>query len=448
MSSIYRRYRVLWPDHLGLARGKYLPARAAAKGTSFCLGVYLQGYDKGIYEVETGVDPTGFPDLEAEFDIGDARPCWEPGTGVVIADLFFDHRPFAASARHTLRRAVADWEALGYRPKIGIELEAYVLEADDAGGWRPSETPSAYVYGTGSLVDPTGLVIDIMNRAEDADIAVESLNTEFDSPQFELTLEYGDALAAVDDVFLFKELAREVANEHGLKLTFLGRPFTDRAGSGLHVNMSLADDEGRNALHDPTRSDGLSDLAGHCIAGLLAHHEGLTALCAPTVNAYRRLVPGELVGQWANWGFDHRCTAVRVPPQRGAATRLEHRMADGAANPYLAVAAVLQAARLGAIERLDRPEPEGGDGVDSINTDRRCAANLGEAVKELAADRALTEAVGVEVVANFIGIKQIEWDAFVAAEPSWADAGIGSDSDDGAGARITDWELANYLPFH
>ncbi len=448
MSSIYRRYRVLWPDHLGLARGKYLPARSATKGTAFCLGVYLQGYDKGIYEVETGVDPTGFPDLEATFDIGDARPCWEPGTGVVIADLSFDHRPFAASARHTLRRAVADWEALGYRPQIGIELEAYVLEPDGSGGWRPYETPSAYVYGTGSLVDPTGLIIDIMDRAEESEIAVESLNSEFDSPQFELTLEYGDALAAVDDVFLFKELAREVANEHGLKLTFLGRPFTDRAGSGLHVNLSLADAEGRNALHDPSRSDGLSDLAGHCIAGLLDHHQGLTALCAPTVNAYRRLVPGELVGQWANWGFDHRCAAVRVPPQRGSATRLEHRMADGAANPYLTVASVLQAARLGAVRRLERPDPETGDGVDSVNTDRRCAANLGEAVKELAADAALTEAVGADVVANFIGIKQIEWDTFVAAEPGWSEIGADTGTQAGGGDRITDWELANYLPFH
>ncbi|MEL6983259.1 MAG: glutamine synthetase, partial [Actinomycetota bacterium] len=324
----YRRYRVLWPDHLGLARGKYLPRRSAARGTSFCLGVYLQGFDKGIYEVETGVDPTGFPDLEAEFDLTSVRPCWEPATGVVVADLSFDHAPFDASPRHTLRRAVADWEALGYRPQIGIELEAYVLERADDGSWQPQDTPGAFVYGTGPLTDPTGLIPDILDRAEAAGIPVESLNTEFDSPQFELTLEYGDALDSVDNVFLFKELAKETAAERGLKMTFLGRPFADRAGSGLHVNMSLIGADGTNALYDSGAEDGLSPLAGQSIAGLLAHHEGLTALCAPTVNAYRRLVAGELVGQWANWGYDHRCAAVRVPPQRSEAIRCSNRVAS------------------------------------------------------------------------------------------------------------------------
>ncbi len=434
----YRRYRVLWPDHLGLARGKYLPRRSAIKGTSFCVGVFLQGYDKGIYEVPTGIDATGFPDLEAEFDLSAARPGWEPDTGVVVADLSFDHRPFAASARHALRRAVADWQALGYRAQIGIELEAYVLEPDGDRRWRPQETPSAYVYGTGSLMDPTGLVAKMMDRAEASGIPIESLNTEFDAPQFELTLQYGDAVEAVDDVFLFKELARETANEDGLLLTFLGKPLADRVGSGLHVNLSLAAEDGTNALYDSGAEDGLSALAGRCIAGLIAHHEGLAALCAPTVNAYRRLVPGELVGQWANWGYDHRCAAVRVPPQRGDATRLEHRLPDGAANPYTAVAAVLQAARLGLVAELDRPEPETGDGIESICTDRRCARNLADGLAALRRDEPLIEAVGPELVANLLGIKELEWSSFVEAEPDWADRPD----------VITDWERSTYLPFH
>ena len=433
----YRRYRVLWPDHLGLARGKYLPHRSAARGTAFCLGVFLQGFDKGIYEVETGVDPTGFPDLEADFDVDDARPGWEADTGVVIADLSFEHTPFAASARHTLRRAVADWEALGYRPQVGLELEAYVIEPDGDGGWQAQETPSAFVYGTGPLTDPTGLIPDILDRAEASGIPVESLNTEFDSPQFELTLEYGDPVETIDNVFLFKELAKETAAERGLRMTFLGRPFADRAGSGLHVNMSLLGADGANALHDPSTDDGLSELAGRCIAGLLAHHEGLAGLCAPTVNAYKRLVPGELVGRWANWGHDHRCAAVRVPPQRGEATRLEHRLPDGAANPYIATAAVLQAARLGVVAGLDRPEPETGDGMDSINTDRRVADDLAGAMEALAADKELVEAIGPDLVANQIGIKAEEWRAYTEAEPRWAEMG----------GEITDWEQATYLPF-
>jgi glutamine synthetase len=434
----YNRYRVLWPDHLGLARGKYLPRRSAAKGTSFCVGVYLQGYDKGIYDVDVGVDATGFPDLEADFDMLAVRRCWEPGTGVVVADLSFHHQPFATSARHALRRAVSAWEALGYRPQIGIELEAYVLEPDGSGHWRPHDTPSAFVYGTGPLTDPTGLIPDVLDRAEACGIPVESLNTEFDSPQFELTLEYGDAMEAIDNVFLFKELARETAAEHGLRMTFLGRPFADKAGSGLHVNLSLRAADGTNALYDSTSDDGLSELAGHCIAGLLAHHQGLAGLCAPTVNAYKRLVPGELVGLWANWGYDHRCAAVRVPPQRGEATRLEHRLPDGSANPYIAAAAVLQAARLGVINGLDRPQPETGDGLETVNTDRRCAENLRDAMADLETDRELTEAVGPDLVANLLGIKAEEWRAYTEAEPRWTEKT----------ATITDWERAVYLPFH
>jgi glutamine synthetase len=309
------------------------------------------------------------------------------------------------------------------------------------------------VYGTGSLMDPEGLILDIMDRAEQSGIPIESLNTEFDSPQFELTLEYGDAVAAVDNIFLFKELAREVTHEHGLKMSFLGRPFDGLAGSGLHVNMSLAESglgdmnlgsqKAANAFDDPSGPDGLSPLAGRCIAGLLAHHKGMAALCAPTVNAYRRLVPGELVGQWANWGHDHRCAAVRVPPQRGSATRIEHRMADGAANPYTAAAAVLQAARLGVVGEVDLPEAETGDGMDSINTSTRCATNLSEALDDLEADQGLVNAVGSDLVANLVGIKRLEWDSFVAAEPGWADSGSDGDQN-----LVTDWEREIYLPFH
>lgn len=444
----YGRYRVLWPDHLGLARGKYLPERSAGRGTGFCVGVFLQGLDKGIYEVETGIDANGFPDLDAEFDLADARPGWEDDTGVVIADLSFQHQPFEASARRTLQRAVADWEALGYRPKIGIELEAYLLEPTDGGGWQAHETPAAYVYGTGPMTDPTGLIDEIMRRAAHSGIPVESLNTEFDSPQFELTLEYDDAVTAVDNVFLFKELARETAFQYGLKLTFLGKPLAGRAGSGLHVNLSLSRADGTNAYHEPDAEDGLSPLARRCIAGLLAHHEGLAALCASNANAYQRLVPGELVGQWANWGYDHRCVAVRVPPQRGDGTRLEHRLPDGAANPYVATAAVLQAARLGVMAELDPPAAETGDGMEVIGTDRRCATDLAAALDALEADGELTAAVGSDLVANLIGIKRLEVEARnQAGEDAGPDDRDGTGADGSVESALTAWDRTHYLPY-
>jgi len=256
---------------------------------------------------------------------------------------------------------------------------------------------------------------------------VESINSEYDTPQFELTLVYDDALTAVDDIFLFKLMARELAARKGLLLTFIGKPFADRGGSGFHVNMSLDNDDGLNALHDPSAADGLSPLARQCIAGMIAHFESSAGICAPTVNAYKRLKPAQLAGFWANWGYDHRGVSVRVPHERGAATRLEHRMPDGAANPYLATAAVLQAARLGVVHQLTPPPPEEQDCLTSQSTTRHVPENLSLALDALEADAAFVAAVGPELVAQFTAVKRGEWSKFVAA--------------------VTDWELKTYLPF-
>jgi glutamine synthetase len=170
----------------------------------------------------------------------------------------------------------------------------------------------------------------------------------------------------------------------------------------------------------------------------MAHHEGLAALCAPTVNAFKRLQVGTLSGVYANWGYDHRCATVRIPPHRGSLTRVEHRMPDGAANPYIATAAVLQAARLGVVHQLDAPDPETGDGIESINTERRVGEHLGAALDDLVADTELVEAVGADLVANFVDIKRHEWNRYTEAEGEWA----------ATADRITDWEWAWYFPFH
>lgn len=434
----YARYRVLWPDHLGLARGKYLPARVADRGTAFCVGTYLLGYDREIYEVECGMDPTGFPDVDARYDIGDARPGWEPGTGVLITDITKDGALFPVSARTALRKAIADWKALGYTAKVGIELEAYIMEPDGDGGWQPFDTRSAFVYGTGPFTDPTGLIDEIMLAAEASDIPVETFNAEFDFPQFELTLEYGDALEAIDNIFLFKELARETALAHGLLLTFLDKPIAEKSGSGVHINFSMNDEAGNNVFEDASAEDGLSELAHQCIAGLLAHHEGLSALLAPTVNSYKRLRPGQLAGYWANWGHDHRFAAVRVPPHRGRATRIEQRTGGGTANPYTATAGVLQAALLGVRAKLECPPNETGDGVESINTDRCAPPSLSAGLDALEADAELGNAIGPALVANFIGIKRHEWESYVSATPDW----------ERHTETVTPWELDTYLPFH
>ncbi len=422
------RVRVLWPDHLGLPRGKYIPSRYADHGVRHCKGTWALGFDREMTPYTTGSGwEVGLPDMEARYEAADIRPGWEEGTRVVVADLTSDGEPVAVSPRAALRRAIADWDAKGLTSFAGIELEAYLLEPDGEGGFRPIDTPGAYVYGTGTAVDPEGVIDDIWRAAEVSELTLESVNSEYDNGQFELTLRYADALRAADDAFLFKVLAREVAAKRGFLLTFLGRPIPDRGGSGLHLNLSWCDSSGANVINDDASADGLSELATHAIGGMLEHHRALAGLCAPTVNAYKRLKPAQLSGYWRNWGYDHRGATVRVSAERGAGARLEHRLSDGAAPVHVALAAVLQASLLGVEHKSDPGAPEGGNGLDVTEATVGTPANLGEALNELEADTALVEAIGADLVAQHLAVKRTEWQRFLEA--------------------VTDWELREYLPF-
>ncbi len=425
--SDYHRIRALFPDHLGLARGKYLPAHLAHKGTRHCISLFALGFDRTMVPAPGAKLLEGLPDVDLSITMSEVRPGWEANTGVVIGDLSFRGQPLEIAPRTVLKKAIAAWQELGYNPKVGIELEAMVLEPDGAGGWREWTTPTAYVYGTGLAVDPVGLFDEIMAVARVCQLPIESINSEYDTPAFELTLEYTDALKAVDDVLLFKLMAREIAARKGLLLTFIGKPFADRGGNGFHVNLSLEDKDGKNAMSDVSSQDGLSDLAKSCIAGLIHHHEGMAAICAPTVNAYKRLRPAQLAGYWANWGYDHRGATVRIPAERGSATRIEHRMSDGATNPYLATAVVLHAARLGLTNNLELPAPEEQDCLEHQSTTRHVPNDLSLALDAFLADSSLRAALGEEVVLQFEAVKRAEWDKFTAA--------------------VTDWEKNYYLPF-
>ncbi len=428
MGREFDRVRVLWPDHLGLARGKYVPAGLAGQGARHCTGTWSLGYDRGMTpETRGSYWNEGLPDFDASFDMADVRPGWEEGTRVVVADLTRHGAPVSVAPRSALRKAIADWRDLGFDPMVGMEFEAYVFAPDGAGGWAPLDTPGAYVYGTGPAVDPHGLVEAIWKACDAAEIPLESVNSEYDTPQFEFTLRYRDALRAADEGFLFKVLAREVAHRMGLLLTFMGKPLSDRGGSGLHINFSFTDREGSNAINDPSSEDGLSALARHSMGGLLAHHQALAGLCAPTVNAYKRLRPASLSGYWANWGYDHRGATIRVPNERGPAARLEHRLSDGAAVVHTAMAAVLQAARLGWSSGADPGAPESGNGMDTIDATVGVPETLELALDALEGDTALVEAVGEDLVAQHVAVKRSEWGRYIAA--------------------TTDWEIREYLPF-
>lgn len=435
--SGYKRIRTLFPDHLGLARGKYVPIHLAGDGTRFCITLFALTYDRTMAIAPGSRILEGLPDCDLNYDMNVVRPDWQERTGIVIGDLNYHGEPLMISPRHVLKKAIADWKALGYDVKVGIELEAMVLQPDGKGGWVEWDTPGAYVYGTGPHVDPIGLMQEIMDTALAVGLPVEAINSEYDTPAFEMTLQYGDCLEAVDNIFLFTLLARETALKHGLRLTFIGKPFGDRGGNGLHVNFSLVDAEGNNAMFDAEAADGVSALAKQCIAGLIAKHETISLLCAPTVNAYKRLQPAQLAGYWANWGYDHRGTTVRIPHERGRKTRLEHRMSDGSASPYLATAAVLQAARLGVVNNWPLPVAEELDCLESQSTERHTADSLLEACDLLEADAEFVAAFGEESVTQLVAVKRHEWERYVAAVPDW----------ESRGKEVTEWEISFYTPF-
>jgi glutamine synthetase len=411
------RVRVLFADQLNIARGKYVPVTEARKGAvRLCAGTYAVTYSRALIDAPGGTLLQGLPDFEAVFDPGALRPSWEPNTRIALADLHMEGEVFPLCGRSALKRAIAEWRALGYEPMVGIELEAYVFQRAPDGSWIPYDTPGAAVYGTGPFCDPAGLMDLIWAYANACGLPIESMNAEFDTPQFELTLKFADALTAADDIFLFRQCAREVLYRRGYLLSFLPKPIPGKSGNGLHVNLSLRDTAERNAFNHADSND-LPLLMRGCIAGLIRHHEAMAGLLAPLTNSYERLKPESLSGYWANWGIDHRSVSVRVSAEKGEGARIEHRLGDAAASPYVAIAAVLQAARLGAVHGYDLPPPETGDGLKTVNTERHTAHSLGEAIDALVADTVFTAALGQKLVDNYASIKRAEIDELDGKSP-------------------------------
>jgi glutamine synthetase len=402
-----KRLRLLFSDVLGVERGKYLFGDVADAGHSaFCIGVYPLTTDKEILDISRQQFDVGLPDVEAFMDV---------------------------NPRRVLRLAVEPWRAMGLEPMFAFESEFYLLEPGSDGGWQPVDLPSHRVYGTGASVDPSGTVDAMVKAAQQCGFPIEGWASEFDSAAFEVNLRYKEVIPAADECFLFRLLVKEIAIKQGKLATFMGRPFNDRGGSGLHLNISFRRNDGANAFHDPNAPDGLAPMVKECVAGMLAHHEGISAIAAPHANAYKRLQPDMLNGYWANWGYDDRTVCIRIPPARGEGTRIEHRMADGAANPYLVAAAVLHAARFGMEHQMSPPEPQKPG--EPPNTERRVPPTLEAALAAFEADDELSAALGPWLVETFTKLKRAEWERYAKT--------VG----DATTTEVTPWELDYYLPF-
>ncbi len=407
------RLRPMFCDHMSIMRGKILPESKIGDGsTRFAQPVYSVHYDKDLIIDAPGTKCLeGLPDVELHWRATDIRDGWQNNTKVVIGDLLEqDGTPMPLDGRYVLKQAVDAWQAKGLTPKIGIELECFAFVQNEDGKVIPYDTPGAVVYGIGPFNDPVGFTEAIWETAEHMGFSLDLMTSEYDSPQFEFTLSFDDAVKAVDDIVLFRQMAREVAFEYGIILTFGPKPIPDAGGNGMHINLSFVDDKGNNAIANGETGDinNMNDLAKGCVAGWMKHHKAMAALIAPTTPSYARLEPATMSGYWCNWGGDHRGVTTRVSGQGGAKARLEHRMADASANPYAAVATVLRAAQLGVEGNYDLPPAETGDSFMVNDATVGVAENLSAALDDLAADKSLCESVGQLFCDHHIHMKRSE----------------------------------------
>ena len=421
--------RVLYSDLHGVARGKDIPLaefpRIAEHGICFCAAVMATDLQ---HTPVLGAEE-GYPDLVAVPDLDTLTPIpWEPEVAACLADLHPAPGPDAvADPRGLVRRAAAQLAELGYTAQIGPELEFFLLDRDESapGGVRRRVDRPSMVYTVGPQVDPGGIVRTLSEQLAAMGLGAFAANHEYMNSQYEINLHHGEAVDAADRAFRLKAAAKDVAALHGLVATFMGKPFNDQGGSGLHLHVSL-DRDGANVFGDPDDADGLSLAARHFLGGVMKHAHALMAILNPTINAYRRIVPDSLAPTHANWGWDNRSAYVRVPPERGKATRLELRVGDGSANPYLAIAAVLLAGLDGLRDEIDPPDPVSGDAYRAgPDGGAPLPASLEQALDALEADELLMAALGAEITAPFLAMKRFEIDRHRA--------------------HVSEWELTEYL---
>ena len=399
------RTRVLFCDLLGLPKGKYIPPDLAKSGhVGFAKGAFATTFDRDLITIPgTGVY-NGLPDMDLYLE-NNRFTSWQENTEIALGVLKKNNKPFELCTRTALINTIKDCEKIDLKPKVGIEFEAYVFEQDNDGVWIPYNTPGAFVYGTGPSNDPRNLISKIWNKAFEVGIPVESINGEYDNGQFELTLSFDDALKACDNSFLFKTMAKEIALNEGLILSFMPKPIPERGGSGLHINFSFEDKKNSNIIAPDGK---LSDIAKNCIAGLLKHHESLAALLANTVNSYDRLQPASMAGYWENWAEDHRLVTIRTSSSSPKSSRIEHRTADGAANPYLAVTSVLQASLLGIKNNYSLPPAEDLDGLENVRATRHVPSTLSKALEALDKDKLLKSSINELLCDALITLKKDE----------------------------------------
>lgn len=419
--------RLVFADVLGISRSKDLLVsemeHTAKHGPAFCQGVWVTTTRGGVIDDGHGSISAGLPDLVSKIDFSTLRPLpWEPGIAIAIADTYEpDGRENLSSPRMVLKLVLEEYRKLGLQAIFGPEVEFYIARKNVAGLFERAINKTGRVYMTGALVDPEGLFLSMIRNLGKLGIGTFAGNHEFSPSQYEINLWHSEALDAADRTFIMKSAVKELAARANLYATFMGKPWNDEGGSGFHAHISLANLDGENLMH---AGEDLSELAKHFLAGILGHARAMTALTNPTVNAYKRLRPDSLAPYRINWGYDNRSTLVRVPPDRGGGTRLEVRVGDGAANPYVIISAILAAGLDGIKNKSEAPPPAEGWSYHDEQYEV-LPGSLREALDALERDDFLKETLGEQFIKTFVALKRDEIERYLA--------------------HVSDWEIAEYL---
>ena len=373
--------------------------------------------------------------LYPDYDTFEIFP-WRPQQGKVarlICDVYRPNgEPFEGDPRYVLKKVLKEAEKMGYTFHVGPECEFFLFDTDESGRPSTDTREMAGYFDVGPVDMAENVRRDIVLNLEEMGFAVEASHHELAPAQHEIDLEYMDGLTAADNIMTFKMAVKTIAKRHGLHATFMPKPKAGVNGSGMHINMSLADQSGHNVFIDETDVLGLSRVAYQFMAGILAHMKEITVLTNPLVNSYKRLVPGYDAPVYVTWSAAaNRSALIRIPCSRGSNTRIELRCPDSAVNPYLALAACLAAGLDGIKQEMEPPKSVDAnifamteEQIDALGIEQ-LPETLGEALEAFEHGPFVRKVLGDHVYTKYLAAKNAEWKKFRA--------------------EVTDWEIEEYL---
>lgn len=417
----------------GIFRGKYVSfdkfLSAAESGMGFCDVLFGWDVNDNLYDREslTGWQ-TGFPDACAKIDLTTFRTIpWEPDAAMFIMDLYDQNgEPYPLSPRHVLQKLVKRANDLGYYPRLAAEYEYFLFEETshsirekDYRDLKPL-SPGMFGYSVVRASTYSDLVHQIIDSMAEYDVELEGIHTETGPGVYETAIRYDNGVRAGDKAALFKTGIKELVPKHGLIATFMAKWNNDLPGCSGHIHQSLMDDEGKqNLFSDLDNEHKLSEIAQQYIAGQLSLMPSLTALSCPTINSYKRAVPGIWSPINVSWGIENRTTAIRtIPGITPESTRVEYRLAGADANPYLAMAAGLASGLYGIEHKVELPPSTSGNAYEDPNL-QPLPPNLTAATRWLDQSEAAREYLGDTFVDHFVMTREYEVRRYEKAVTNW-----------------------------